>query len=99
MIIFVYQDPLQAWNFVTAREALEGRRVPPEVFVEQFLSSQTVVDNLKEKFKRDIKIELLIKNIDGTRKSYYSNVQTISQYIKERFTKKEIERVIGYQGE
>jgi len=99
MIIFVYQDPLQAWNFVTAREAVEGRRVPPSVFVEQFISSQQVVDKLKEKFKKDIKIELLIKNIDGTQKSYYSNVQTISQYLKERFTRKEIEKVIGYNGE
>lgn len=99
MIIFVYQDPLQAWNFVKARESIEGRRVPPEVFVEQFISSQEVVDRLKSRFNKDIKVELLIKNIDGSQKSYYSNVQTISQFLKERYTRSELNRVIAYNGE
>ena len=36
IVIFVYQKPELAWRFVDAREKLEGRRIPPEVFVEQF---------------------------------------------------------------
>lgn len=95
MIIFVYQDPKQAWKFVEAREKVEGRRVPPEVFVEQFISSQTVVDKLKKEFGKEVKVELLIKNIDGSQKSYYSNVLTISQYLKEPYSREEIESVVG----
>ena len=33
MVIFVYQSPENAWRFVQAREKIEGRRVPPEVFI------------------------------------------------------------------
>lgn len=33
-IIFVYQEPAQAWRLVQARETVEGRRVPKAVFVE-----------------------------------------------------------------
>lgn len=31
LIIFVYQDPEQAWRLVKAREKVEGRRVPADV--------------------------------------------------------------------
>jgi len=95
MIIFVYQDPKQAWEFVAARETVEGRRVPPEVFVEQFISSQCVIDQLKEEFDKSIKVELLIKDIDGSQKHYYSNVNTISQYLKEPYTREEVESIVG----
>ncbi|GAB0076979.1 hypothetical protein TOC8171_23810 [Pseudomonas syringae] len=40
IIIFVYQKPELAWRFVDAREKIEGRRIPPEVFVEQFFFNE-----------------------------------------------------------
>ncbi len=94
-IIFVYQDPIQAWEFVKARELVDGRHVPPEVFVNQFFCSQQVVDMLKVEFGKKIKIQMLIKNIDGSKKAFFSNVQSISQHLKEPFTRKDIERVVG----
>ncbi|MBF4349020.1 zeta toxin family protein, partial [Vibrio anguillarum] len=36
LIIFVYQRPELAWEFVNAREKVEGRKILPEHFVEQF---------------------------------------------------------------
>ncbi len=54
-IIYVYQDPEQAWNFVKARELQEGRRIPPERFVHQFFASRDVVNELKVKFGPAIK--------------------------------------------
>ncbi len=39
---------------VKAREIVEGRRVPPEVFVDQFLKSQAVVSELKKISKDQI---------------------------------------------
>ncbi|MBF4391320.1 zeta toxin family protein, partial [Vibrio anguillarum] len=51
LIIFVYQEPEQAWCLVKAREIVEGRRVPEEVFVNQFMESQRVVSELKKLFQ------------------------------------------------
>ncbi|MDB2384430.1 zeta toxin family protein, partial [Endozoicomonas sp.] len=46
-IFFVYQRPDLAWAFVCARQKIEGRHVPPDVFIEQYLSSRQTVDQLK----------------------------------------------------
>ncbi|MHB8564647.1 MAG: zeta toxin family protein, partial [Acidiferrobacteraceae bacterium] len=35
-ILYVYQEPQQAWRFVQAREAAEGRRTQPDDFVRQY---------------------------------------------------------------
>lgn len=81
MIIFVYQDPEQAWCLVKAREIVEGRRVPPEVFVDQFLKSQAVVSELKKIFKDQIDIIFMEKNLDGTREKPYFNVNDIDSLL------------------
>ena len=36
-ILYVYQDPIQAWKFVQERERKDGRSVPNDSFVEQYL--------------------------------------------------------------
>ncbi|TOP14940.1 zeta toxin family protein, partial [Vibrio parahaemolyticus] len=65
LIIFVYQEPEQAWCLVKAREIVEGRRVPEEVFVNQFMESQRVVSELKKLFQDQVDIIFIEKNIDG----------------------------------
>jgi len=93
MIIFVYQDPEFAWKFVKAREKVEGRRVPPEVFINQFLSSQVVVNRLKKEFGNKIRVELLIKNLDGSKELYHSNVNSIDQYLVNKYNLASLEKV------
>lgn len=99
IIIFVYQTPKTAWEFVKAREKVEGRRVPEEVFVRQFLSSQNVVNKLKLEFGKDIVLHLLIKNIDGSSKNYYANVDNIHHYLKEQFTENDLLKIVNIQGD
>jgi UDP-N-acetylglucosamine kinase len=41
-LIFVYQEPHQAWTFVQAREEAEGRKIPPQRFVDQFFGAHDV---------------------------------------------------------
>lgn len=66
VIMFVYQKPELAWRFVQARERKEGRRVPPEVFVEQFFAAKDVVNALKAKYRNRLQVNLLIKNTDAS---------------------------------
>ena len=80
-ILFVYQQPDQAWKFVQAREKVEGRRVLPELFIKQYFSSRETVNQLKKEFGKRVKLDLLIKNVDGSNKVYHANVNEIDSYI------------------
>lgn len=95
MIIFVYQDPEQAWCLVKAREIVEGRRVPPEVFVDQFLKSQAVVSELKKIFKDQIDIIFMEKNLDGTREKPYFNVNDIDSLLGKKYNRASLEAIAG----
>ena len=72
LIIFVYQRLELAWEFVTAREKVEGRKILPEHFVEQFFGSQQVIEDLKVKFGKQINVDLLIKDNDSSTRTYHS---------------------------
>jgi predicted ABC-type ATPase len=49
-ILYVYQEPQFAWQFVQARENKEGRNIPPEQFAKQYFEAREVVETLKKKF-------------------------------------------------
>lgn len=85
LILFVYQKPHLAWQFTQAREAKEGRRIPPEVFVEQFFGTREVVNRLKEQFGKDLQVDLLIKNSDGSHRSYNANVDRIQNHLHDSY--------------
>jgi hypothetical protein len=84
-ILYVYQDPCQAWQFVCAREALEGRRIDLEAFITQYFEARRVVNALKVQYGADIKIDLLAKNNDGTDRMYRQNVDNIDPYVPEAY--------------
>lgn len=77
VVMFVYQKPELAWRFVQARERLEGRRIPPEVFVGQFFAAKDVVNALKQKFGNKLQVNLLIKNTDASSQSHREDIALI----------------------
>jgi adenylylsulfate kinase-like enzyme len=93
-IVYVYQDPVQAWNFVKARETKDGRKVPKEAFVEQYFKARECVNCLKREFNGNVKVDLIVKNIDGTDLSYQANIDVIDNYIPEKYTKGDLENLI-----
>jgi UDP-N-acetylglucosamine kinase len=93
LIIFVYQDPEQAWLLVKAREIVEGRRVPPDVFVNQFLDSQRVVSELKKLFTNQIDIIFMEKNLDGTKEKPYFNVTDIDALLGKKYNRISLEAI------
>lgn len=94
-ILYVYQDPLLAWGFVQAREASEGRRIMPEHFVEQYYAARDVVNQLKLEFGKKICVDLLIKNIDNSERSYEPNVERIDTHIPENHQRADLEQMLG----
>lgn len=85
-IFYVYQDPLQAWNFVQKRELLEGRRIEKEHFITQYFAARDSVNCLKKEFSDQIKVDLLVKNIDGTDSYYKENIDVVDNYVKESYS-------------
>lgn len=94
-IIYVYQTPERAWNFVQKREKKEGRKILPGQFIAQYFAARENVNNLKNRFGKDIRIDLILKEIDGSRKLYKAGVDQIDSHIPENYTKTDIEKVIG----
>ncbi len=85
-IFYVYQDPVQAWDFVKKREVLEGRRIEKEHFVSHYFSARNSVNSLKREFGNKIKVDLLVKNIDGSDRYYKENIDIIDNYVEESYT-------------
>lgn len=95
LIIFVYQEPTQAWHLVQAREDIEGRRVPKEVFIKQFLESQQVVSQLKKIFKNQIDITFIEKNLDNNNHTPYYNVSDIDALLGKKYNREALEVIVG----
>lgn len=86
-IVYVYQDPLQAWKFVVARELKDGRMIPKEVFVNDYFRARENVNCLKKEFGDRIQVDLIVKNIDGTDFGYRENIDQVDNHIPEKYSK------------
>lgn len=84
-VIYVYQDPLQAWEFVKARELKDGRHIPKDSFVDEYFKARTVVNQIKNDFPQVV-LYLLVKDIDGAVQDYKENIDNIDNYVKENYT-------------
>ncbi|MSP97957.1 MAG: Zeta toxin [Betaproteobacteria bacterium] len=93
-ILYVYQEPRLAWDFVQTREVLEGRRIEPEIFVVQYFAARTVVNQLKREFGSQIQVDLLMKNNDYTQRFYRAGVDQIDNHIPEKYSRDDVEKLL-----
>lgn len=99
IILYVYQDPLVAWEFVIAREKTEGRRIHPDTFIEQYFEARNVVNKLKAEFKSRVHLEILIKTMAYAehKKSilrYINGATSIDSHIPEQYTCEQLQELI-----
>ena len=94
-VLYVYLTPEQAWEFVQAREMTEGRKIQPEQFITQYFAARENVNELKNRFGKDISVDLLLKEIDGSRKLYKAGIDQIDNHVQEKYTRTDIEKFIG----
>lgn len=92
-ILYVYQDPLQAWDFVKKRALIDGRQVPKDSFIEQYFNAREVVNSIKKEFS-PVQVYLLVKNIDGSTQEYRQNVDNIDNYVKEMYTRESLNSML-----
>lgn len=87
-ILYTYQDPLKAWRFVRAREQEEGRHVPVDAFIEQYMNARHNVNTLKQEYNTRIKVDLIVKNLDGSDFLYRENINIIDNIVPERYSER-----------
>jgi len=80
-IFYIYLDPLSAWSFTKAREAIEGRNIVKEKFIEQFFASKDNVDRIKEEFGERVQVDFILKNKDNEVVGVEFNVGSIDKFL------------------
>ncbi len=86
-IFYVYQDPLVAWAFTKAREILEGRNVPKEIFVKSLFKAKENVNRIKLHFGDKIGVNVILKNLENGQELAYNNVESVDEYVNISYTK------------
>jgi predicted ABC-type ATPase len=93
-ILYVYQDPKLAWDFVVARETEEGRRIRPDTFVDQYFAARDVVNRLKHEYGARVAVDLLLKNNDNSNRLYKAGIDQIDHHIPENYSRSDVERLL-----
>lgn len=89
-IIYLYQDPIIAWEFTQKREALEGRNIPLEMFITAFFAAKENVNKIKAEFGDKVELWLIIKNLEqGIEKTHF-NIDNVDSYLKIDYTKQSL---------
>lgn len=93
---FIYQEPLKAWEFTQAREAIQCRHVSKGVFVSAFLKAQENAKTAKSTFGDKLVLNLLVKNVDNTDGALYLNIQAaeLDHYIGTTYTQDTLDQLL-----
>jgi UDP-N-acetylglucosamine kinase len=92
IIFYIYQDPIIAWEFTKAREKIEGRKVPMDVFIDKYFNSINTANKIKKHFGNDIVLKFIEKNVDNDVKKYKINVDRVDTSIKKKYTKELLDK-------
>lgn len=98
LILYVYQDPALAWQFVKAREQIEGRNIPLEEFVRQYFSARDTINRLKLEFGHAITVDIFIKNEQGLTQVYKENIQRVDDHVPEIYDQASLARTLTTRG-
>jgi len=86
-VIYIFQDPINSWKLTKAREIKEGRHIPLEVFVAQFFKARENVNLVKNRFKQEIRINLIIRDFCKQKYDFHFNVDDIDNFLKFDYNK------------
>ena len=84
-VYYIYLDPLIAWDITQKREALEGRRVPKDMFIRAFFNAKDNVNKIKKELGKKIQLTVIIKNFNDGKPGIdkiHINIDNIDNYLK-----------------
>ena len=60
----------------------------------EYFSARDVVTQVKKDFGGNVRVDLLLKNIDHSPRTFRANVDQIDSYIPEKYSREDVERII-----
>lgn len=94
-IYFIYQAPVEAWEFTKIRELAEGRSVPITVFVDAYYNSRANVSEVKAEFGNDVLLQVITKSYNENKETVYSDVQDLDKVLPKLYNKDELIRKLN----
>ncbi len=94
-ILYVYQEPSRAWEFVQAREKMEGRNIPLDRFISQYFDARESVNKLKVEFDGSVKVDLLLQDRDNIQRGYKANIDNVDNHVPEKYTPANLETLLS----
>lgn len=93
-ILYLYQDPVVAWEFTQKRAALEGRNIPLDMFIRAFFAAKENVNRIKKEFGKDVELWLIIKNLEQGIEKIYFNVDNIDNHLKIEYNLQSLKKIL-----
>lgn len=91
-IMYIYEDPIRAWDYTQKREKMEGRTVPKQVFINAYFKSRENVDEIMKIYGSDVHLDMFKKADDYSfEKHAFFNIKQIEQP-KLVYTREDLER-------
>jgi UDP-N-acetylglucosamine kinase len=96
-VFYIYQNPKIAWLFTKEREKRDGRNIPKQVFIDQFLDAKNTTQRIRRKFDKKVTIFLVQKDYEKNTEM----VVEINQYrqqlddiVKESYTENDLNKLL-----
>lgn len=93
-IVYVYQDPLIAWEYTKKREAIEKRHVSKAMFIDSYFSAKDNVNKVKSILGNKIILLLVEKDYTNKKEKYKFNVDKVDNFIQTKYNREDLERII-----
>lgn len=98
LIFYVYQESSIAWKFTQAREKEEGRHIPKEAFIRNFLGAKNTVDNILKDFGGSVQVFVVKKNFETHEVEDIIEInsadKSIDDYVASSYTKSKLEKLL-----
>ena len=93
-IIYVYQDPLRAWELTKARETKDGRAIPLDAFIDSFFKARENINEAKNRWGSKIRLHYAERDFSTNLIKYRINIDNIDKYFEIKYNKTSLAEAI-----
>ncbi len=96
VIVYLYQDPLVAWDFTKKRELQDHRNIPKAAFIEELFAAKENVNKIKKKFGQKVLLWLIERDLNQPEviKQSQINIDSVDNHISVSYTKDQLEQFL-----
>ena len=79
-------------------QRLAELRKSDDTFIDQYFAARETVNRLKRELGKEIRVDLLLKNNDGTHRLYQASVDQIDNHIPEKYSRADVQQMLAIGG-